>query len=76
MERFEDFIEERRIVLAEELNRFLSGITISNLDEGVVEIDDLIAEGEHNGLGLCQVNPIHSKIPVNCRCLLYAISMA
>ena len=50
MERFEDFIEERRIILAEELNRFLSGITISNLDEGVVEIDDLIAEGEHNGL--------------------------
>ena len=50
MERFEDFIEERRIILAEELNRFLSGITTSNLDEGVVEIDDLIAEGEHNGL--------------------------
>ena len=50
MERFEDFIEERRIILAEELNRFLSGITMSNLEEGVVEIDDLIAEGEHNGL--------------------------
>ena len=28
------FIEERRIILAEELNRFLSGITMSNLDEG------------------------------------------
>ena len=50
MERFEDFLEERRIILAEELNRFLSGITTSNLDEGVVEIDELIAEGEHNGL--------------------------
>ena len=26
--------------------------------------------------GLCQVNWIHSKISVNCRWLLYAISMA
>ena len=25
---------------------------------------------------LCQVNRIHSEIPVNCRWLLYAISMA
>ena len=50
MERFEQFLEERRKILAEELNSFLSAITTSNLDEGVVEIDELIAEGEHNGL--------------------------
>ena len=37
-------------MLAKELNEFLSGITTSNLDEGVVTIDELIAEGEHNEL--------------------------
>ena len=50
MDRFEEFLEERRTVLAEELNKFLAAITTSNLDEGVVEIDEQIAEGEHNGL--------------------------
>ena len=50
MERFEEFLEERRMILTEELNSFLSAITTSNLDEGVVAIDELIAEGEHNGI--------------------------
>ena len=50
MERFEEFLEERRRILTEELNSFLSAITTSNLDEGVVSIDELIAEGEHNGI--------------------------
>ena len=50
MDRFEEFLEARRKILAEELNSFLSAITTSNLDEGVIEIDELIAEGEHNGL--------------------------
>ena len=38
------------MILTEELNSFLSAITTSNLDEGVVAIDELIAEGEHNGI--------------------------
>lgn len=50
IQRFEDFLEKRRAILADELNTFLSAITASNLDEGVIEIDELIADGEHNGL--------------------------
>ena len=50
MGRFEEFLEERRMVLAEGLNGVLSAIATSNLDAGAAGIDEPIAEGEHDGL--------------------------
>ncbi len=50
MERFEEFLEQRRTILAAELNDFLSAITMTDLNEGSVDIDELISEGEHNEL--------------------------
>ena len=50
LDRFEDFLQARREILAREMNQFLGGITVSDLSAGVVQIDELIAEGEHNGL--------------------------
>lgn len=50
IENFEQFLEARRKILAEELNKFLSNITITIDAESKVSIDDLIEEGESNEL--------------------------
>ncbi len=50
MDRYEDFLAERRSILAKKLNEFLDGITDVPLGEGTVDILDTIAEGEHDAL--------------------------
>ncbi len=50
MDRYEDFLIERRSVLAKELNEFLDGITDVPIGEGTVDLLDTIAEGEHDAL--------------------------
>jgi uncharacterized protein with ParB-like and HNH nuclease domain len=50
MARFEDFLAARRSFLTIELNAFLEGITNLGTSHGTVDIEDLIAEGEHDGL--------------------------
>ena len=46
MENYEHFLEERRKILAEHLNRFLSGITVTGETVAPVSLEDMIAEGE------------------------------
>lgn len=50
LENFEHFLEKRREILAKELNAFLDRITQSELEVGYLLMEDMIAEGEHNGL--------------------------
>lgn len=50
MSHFEDFLSARRALLAKELNIFLDGITSMETKHGVVSIEDVITEGEHDGL--------------------------
>ena len=50
MPRFEDFLSARRSLLATQLNTFLDGITSMEAKHGTVSIEDIIAEGEHDGL--------------------------
>src|SRR5690606_28338891 len=47
---FEQFLSARRKILAREINAFLDGITAMEAKHGVVDIEDIIAEGEHDGL--------------------------
>lgn len=48
--QFEKFLNARRALLTEKLNHFLSNITIMELDHGVISVEEMIAEGEHDGL--------------------------
>jgi len=48
--RFEEFLAARRAMLAQELNGFLRDITAMEAKHGTVSIEDIIAEGEHDGL--------------------------
>lgn len=50
MNAYEEFLTERRSILAKELNEFLDGITEVPLGEGKVDLLDTIAEGEHDAL--------------------------
>lgn len=50
VENFERFLEVRRKMLAEELNRFLNNITITEEVEIQILLDELIAEGESDEL--------------------------
>ncbi|MBD3330045.1 DUF262 domain-containing protein [Candidatus Peregrinibacteria bacterium] len=50
LENFEQFLELRRKKLAEELNKFLDNITITEEVEIQIPLDELIAEGESDEL--------------------------
>jgi hypothetical protein len=50
LDRFESFLATRRTMLAKELNAFLKGITEMEIRHGSIDIADIIAEGEHDGL--------------------------
>ncbi len=50
MDRYEDFLEARRKILTDKINAFLDGITEIKLGEGLVDIQDIIAEDEHDVL--------------------------
>ena len=50
LDRFEDFLKARRIILANELNEFLNNITKTEDLITEISIDDLIKEGESNEL--------------------------
>jgi hypothetical protein len=50
LERYEDFIQARRVMLADELNKFLTSITDTSEINGQVTLDDLIMEGESSEL--------------------------
>lgn len=47
---FEQFLAARRALLSKELNQFLSGITEMQTTESVIDITDIIADGEHDAL--------------------------
>lgn len=48
--RYEDFLDARRGLLASAINDFLSGITETNLLSAPLSISDIIEEGEHDKL--------------------------
>ena len=50
LNRYEDFLKERRKLLANELNKFLSGIVKSEESEITLGIDDLLEIGENEYL--------------------------
>lgn len=50
IENYEDFLRERRKLLATELNAFLSGIAVTEETNSAVSLEDLIAEGETDEL--------------------------
>jgi len=50
MDRFEVFLEERREMLAQELNSYLENITKTEEAVSEITLDELIAEGESNGM--------------------------
>ncbi len=50
IENYEQFLEERRKLLAEQLNTFLTNITSTEEAIAPVSIDDMIAEGESDEL--------------------------
>jgi len=52
LENYEKFLEERRRMLAEELNGFLNGITETKTSSIQLTAQDLIDQGEHHGLEL------------------------
>lgn len=49
-ERFEDFLKERRRLLAEALNKFIEGITVTLDVAAPAQIEEVISEGESDGL--------------------------
>lgn len=51
MENYELFLQARRSLLAEQLNEFLSNITVTSKDS-VATIEDLIEQGENSGVEL------------------------
>lgn len=50
LEAFEDFLQERRKMLAKELNNFLQNITVTEESIGKISLDEVIQEGESNEL--------------------------
>jgi len=50
VENYEQFLEERRKILADELNEYLTNITETNLEGVAVSLEEQIAEGENNCL--------------------------
>ncbi len=50
LENYEKFLQERRKILADELNKFLERLTTIEETKEVVSIEDLVAEGESNEL--------------------------
>lgn len=48
MENFEDFLENRRILLADELNNFLTNITETSYDSVDLDVIDMIMAGENS----------------------------
>lgn len=48
LDRFEDFLKARRIILASELNAFLSNITKTDATKKEATIEDIISEGENS----------------------------
>ncbi|WP_420723940.1 GmrSD restriction endonuclease domain-containing protein [Hwanghaeella sp. LZ110] len=46
IENYEQFLQERRKILAKELNAFLEGITDTRPSETPITLEDMIAEGE------------------------------
>jgi hypothetical protein len=49
-ERFEEFLKERRRLLANALNKFVEGITVTVEVEAPAQIEEVISEGESDGL--------------------------
>ncbi|MGP0595264.1 GmrSD restriction endonuclease domain-containing protein [Nitrospira sp. T9] len=49
-DRFEDFLKERRQLLAEALNKFIEGITVTLEVAAPAQIEEVISEGESDGL--------------------------
>ncbi len=49
-DRFEDFLKERRHLLAEALNKFIEGITVTAEVAAPAQIEEVISEGESDGL--------------------------
>jgi len=50
MPAYEKFLAARRSMLARELNTFLKNITVLDTKHGTLDMEDIIAEGEHDGL--------------------------
>ena len=50
IENFEKFLDQRRMLLTEALNAFLTGITETKPAEALLSIEDMISEGEHEEL--------------------------
>lgn len=50
LENFEDFLAERRKILAERLNTFLEGVAVTGEATAAASIEDLIEEGESDEL--------------------------
>jgi len=50
LDRYEEFLEERRKLLAAGINQFLEGITDTTMGSAPATIEDLIAEGESDEL--------------------------
>ena len=50
IDRYEDFLEARRELLASQINQFLTGITETTQAEREASIDDLVREGESEEL--------------------------
>jgi hypothetical protein len=49
-DRYEDFLQARREMLADQFNRFLQGITETREVAGSISIEEIIAEGESDAL--------------------------
>jgi hypothetical protein len=52
LDNFEEFLQERRKMLAKELNEFLEKLTITEESEIEVSVEDMISEGESNEVEL------------------------
>jgi len=52
LDHFEEFLQERRKMLAKELNEFLEKLTITEESEIEVSVEDIISEGESNEVEL------------------------
>ena len=50
MPAYEKFLAARRAILARELNAFLKNITVLDAMHGTLDMQDIIEEGEHDGL--------------------------
>ncbi len=50
IDRYEEFLKERRAMLARELNKYLSSLTVTSPEERPASIEDLVREGESEEL--------------------------